>query len=102
MYLGRHYIKKEKWISAINRFKNVLNEFDTTVYTEEAIHRLVEIHYRVGLVEESKKYAALLGYNYLSGEWYKKSYKIFNRNYKTLKIPKEKKGTFKKFNKLFE
>ena len=102
MYLGRHYIKKEKWIPAINRFKNVLQNHENTIYVEEAIHRLVEIHYRVGLVEESKKYAALLGYNYLSGEWYKKSYKIFNRNYKTLKIPKEKKGMFKKFNKLFE
>ena len=102
MYLGRHYIKKKKWIPAINRFKNVLQNHENTIYVEEAIHRLVEIHYRVGLVEESKKYAALLGYNYLSGEWYKKSYKIFNRNYKTLKIPKEKKGMFKKFNKLFE
>ena len=102
MYLGRHYIKKEKWIPAINRFKNVIQNHENTIYVEEAIHRLVEIHYRVGLVEESKKYAALLGYNYLSGEWYKKSYKIFNRNYKTLKIPKEKKGMFKKFNKLFE
>ena len=102
MYLGRHYIKKKKWIPAINRFKNVLQNHENTIYVEEAIHRLVEIHYRVGLVEESKKYAALLGYNYLSGEWYKKSYKIFNRDYKILKIQKEKKGKFKKFNKLFE
>ena len=105
MYLGRHYIKKEKWIPAINRFKNVVNNHEDTVYVEEAIHRLVEIHYRIGLVEESKKYASLLGYNYLSGEWYKKSYKIFNREYKTLKIEKgkkEKKGIFKKFKKLFE
>jgi len=102
MYLGRHYIKKKKWIPAINRFKNVLQNHENTIYVEEAIHRLVEIHYRVGLVEESKKYAALLGYNYLSGEWYKESYKIFNRDYKILKIKKEKKGKFKKFNKLFE
>ena len=105
MYIGRHYIKKKKWIPAINRFKNVLQNHENTIYVEEAIHRLVEIHYRVGLVEESKKYAALLGYNYLSGEWYKKSYKIFNRDYKKFeikKIKKEKKGMFKKFNKLFE
>ena len=73
MYLGRHYIKKEKWIPAINRFKIILNDYDTTIYAEEAIHRLVEIHYKIGLEEESKKYANLLGYNYLSSEWYKKS-----------------------------
>ena len=79
MYLGRHYIKKEKWIPAINRFKNILNDYDTTIYAEEALHRLVEIHYKIGLEEESKKYASLLGYNYLSSEWYKKSYKIFNK-----------------------
>jgi len=105
MYLGRHYIKKEKWISAINRFKNVLNEFDTTVYTEEAIHRLVEIYYRIGLLDESKKYANLLGYNYLSSEWYKKSYKVFNKNYNNYTIKKDqkkKKGIVKKFKKLFE
>ena len=102
MYLGRHYIKKEKWIAAINRFKNILEKYDTTIYTEEAIHRLVEIHYRIGLTSESKKYANLLGYNYLSSEWYKKSYKIFNKEYKMKKIKKEKKGIKEKFKKLFE
>jgi outer membrane protein assembly factor BamD len=104
-YLGRHYIKKKKWIPAINRFKNVITHYDDTIYAEEAIHRLVEIHYRIGLIEESKKYASLLGYNYLSGEWYKKSYKIFNKNYKTKKpekIKKDKKKIFSKFKKLFE
>jgi len=105
MYIGRHYIKKEKWIPAINRFKTVITEYDTSIYTEEAIHRLVELHYRIGLVEESKKYASILGYNYLSSEWYKKSYRVFNRNYK----PKEsksnridKKSIIDKFKKLFE
>ena len=105
MYLGRHYIKKEKWIAAINRFKNILEKYDTTIYTEEAIHRLVEIHYRIGLTSESKKYANLLGYNYLSSEWYKKSYKIFNKEYKNpilVKNNKKKKGIIKKFKKLFE
>ena len=82
MYIGKHYVKKEKWIPAINRFKNVINNYETTIYAQEAIHRLVEIHYRIGLLEESKKYASLLGYNYLSSEWYKKSYKIFNKNIK--------------------
>ena len=101
MYLGRHYIKKEKWIAAINRFKNILNEYETTLYTEEAIHRLVEIHYKIGLKEEAKKYAELLGYNYLSSEWYKKSYRIFNKEYEVKEIKKEKKSIKEKFKKLF-
>ena len=90
MYLGRFYLEKEKWIPAINRFKIILDNYDDTIYVEEAIHRLVEIHYKVGLVEESKKYANLLGYNYQSGEWYEKSYKIFNKNYEKPKIRDEK------------
>ena len=90
VYIGRHYIKKKKWIPALNRFKNVLKEYETTIHVEEAIHRLVEIYYKLGMEEESLKYASLLGYNYNSGEWYKETYKIFNRNYKTT-IPKRKK-----------
>jgi len=86
MYLGRYYIEKEKWIPAINRYKTILENYDDTIYVEEAIHRLVEIHYKVGLIDESKKYANLLGYNYQSGEWYEKSYKIFNKNYEKPKI----------------
>jgi len=101
MYLGRHYIKKEKWVAAINRFKIVLNDYDTTIYTEEAIHRLVEIHYKIGLEGEAKKYASLLGYNYLSSEWYKKTYNILNKEYKTLKVENEKKSLKEKFKKLF-
>ena len=101
MYLGRHYIKKEKWVAAINRFKNILKDYDTTIYAEEAIHRLVEIHYKVGLEEEAKKYAILLGYNYLSSEWYKKTYNIFNREYKVREIKKEKKSLKEKFKNLF-
>jgi len=86
MYLGRYYIEKEKWIPAINRYKIILEQYDDTIYVEEAIHRLVEIHYKVGLIDESKKYANLLGYNYQSGEWYEKSYKIFNKSYEKPKI----------------
>ena len=82
MYIGRHYIKREKWIAAINRFKTVIEDYETTVYVQEAIHRLVEIYYHIGFLEESKKYANLLGYNYGSSEWYKASYKIFNQDYK--------------------
>ena len=79
MYLGRHYIKKGKWIAAIKRFQYILEEYDQTIFVEEAIHRLVEINYKIGLLEESQKYANLLGYNYLSSEWYEKSYKLFNK-----------------------
>ena len=107
MYLGRHYIKKKKWISAINRFQNILKNYETTIYSEEAIHRLVEIHYTIGLEDEAKKYASLLGYNYLSSEWYKKSYKIFNTKYqinKNLRTEnkKDKSRLIKNFKKLFE
>ena len=105
MYIGRHYMKNEKWIAAINRFKNVINNYDTTIYTQEALHRLVEIHYKIGLIDEAKKYANTLGYNYLSSEWYKKTYKVFNTKYKSeAKIAKKKKGNFiiKKFKSLFE
>ena len=86
MYLGRYYIEKEKWIPAINRYKTILENYDDTIYVEEAIHRLVEIHYKIGLIDESKKYANLLGYNYQSGKWYEKSYKIFNKDYEKPKI----------------
>jgi len=105
MYIGRHYMKKKKWIAAINRFKKVVDDYEKTVYIEEAIHRLVEVYYYLGLESESKKYASLLGYNYGSGKWYEASYEIFNRDYKkaSLKVnKKEKKGILKKFKKLFE
>ncbi len=81
MYLARYYVDREKWIPAINRFKTVINDYETTIFVEEALHRLVELHYKLGLVDESKKYASLLGYNYQSSEWYEESYKILNKNY---------------------
>ena len=105
MYLGRHYLKKEKWIAAINRFKNVLENYDKTIFVEEALHRLVEINYKIGLEEESEKYANVLGYNYQSSDWYQKSYKIFNKDYSvqiSKKIKKDKKGVLDKFKKLFD
>ena len=105
IYIGRHYVKKEKWIAAINRFKNVVENYDTTIYVEEALHRLVEIYYRIGLINESAKYAKVLGYNYGSSEWYKQSYAIFDKEYSKINnqtTSKEKKGIIKKFKKLFE
>ena len=101
MYIGIHYMKKKKWIASINRFKNVVNNYEETSFIDEALHRLVELYYRLGLIEESQKYASLLGYNYESSEWYTKTYKIYNKNYKSkLEIKKEKDGMFKKFKKL--
>ncbi len=104
MYLARYYVQREKWIPAINRFKKVVNDYDTTIYVEEALHRLVELHYKVGLIDESEKYAKLLGYNYQSSKWYEESYKILNTNYqKQTKIKKDDKETIlKKFKKLFK
>jgi outer membrane protein assembly factor BamD len=105
MYIGRHYLKNEKWIAAINRFKNVVENFDQTIFIEEALHRLVEVNYMLGLENEAKKYANVLGYNYLSSQWYEKSYKVFNKDYEKeiVNLPnKDKKGVFNKFKKLFE
>ncbi len=92
MYLAKYYSDKEKWIPAINRYKSVLKNYSTTIFVEEALHRLVEIHYRIGLKDESKKYASTLGYNYQSSEWYEKSYKIFNKDYIKESIKKDKKN----------
>ena len=89
MYLARYYTEREKWIPAINRYKKVLENYERTIFIEEALHRLVELHYKIGMIDESKKYASLLGYNYQSSKWYEESYKIFNKNY--YKKPKVKK-----------
>jgi|TARA_Y100000389_G_scaffold4821_1_gene4531 outer membrane protein assembly factor BamD len=82
MYIGRYYFDRKKWIPAINRFRTVIDDYDTTIYAEEALHRLVEVHYVLGLKDEAKKYAKLLGYNYQSSKWYEKSYSVFNKEYK--------------------
>ena len=105
LYIARYYLKKKKWIPAINRLKTIIEVYDETIYVEEAIHRLVEVYYKIGLEEESKKYAKLLGYNYLSSSRYEESYKVFNKNYISPKnkIKKKKKNMIiKKFKSLFE
>ena len=105
MYLARYYVDREKWVPAINRFKTVIDDYETTIYVEEALHRLVELHYKLGLVDESKKYASLLGYNYQSSEWYEESYKILNKNYvKTAKKvdPKKELSILQKFKDLLK
>ena len=108
MYIGRYYFEKKKWIPAINRFRTVIDDYETTIYVEEALHRLVEVYYILGLTSESKKYAKLLGYNYQSSKWYEKSYVVFNEMYEKNKkdnLVKEKKSNrsvLKKFKSLFE
>ena len=103
MYLASHYMKKKKWIASINRYKTVVEQYEKTIYVEEALHRLVELYFTIGLENESQKYASLLGYNYESSKWYEKSYKIFNKKYKSkLELKKEKKSMLKKFKKLFD
>jgi len=106
IYIGRYYFDKKKWIAAINRFRTVTDDYDTTIYVEEALHRLVEIYYIIGLEEESKKYANLLGYNYMSSEWYEKSYSIFDKKYEINKKDSTSNKNFtssilKKFKSLF-
>jgi outer membrane protein assembly factor BamD len=92
MYVAKYYISSQKWIPAINRLKNIVNEYSETVFIEEALHRLVEVYYRVGLIEEAKASAVILGYNYNSSEWYAKTYKILNKSYKLPKKSKIKKN----------
>jgi len=105
MYLARYYIDREKWIPAINRFKTVVKDYETTIFVEEALHRLVELHYTIGLIDESKKYAALLGYNYQSSKWYEESYRILNKDYVKIskrKNKKEEESIIKKFKDLLK
>ena len=94
MYIGRYYFDKKKWIPAINRFRTIVDNYDTTIYAEEALHRLVEVYYTIGLIDESEKYAKLLGYNYQSSKWYENSYSLFDKNYEVRK--KKRFKTYKK------
>ena len=105
LYLANYYLEREKWIPAINRYKTIVNDYDTTIFVEEALYRLVELNYKLGLIDEAKKYTALLGYNYQSSDWYERSYKIINTNYKKPEIKKDlekQKSFLKKFKDLFE
>ena len=108
MYLGRYYFERKKWIPAINRFREIIDKYDTTIYAEEALHRLVEVHYTIGLIEEAEKYAQLLGYNYQSSKWYENSYSLFDKTYEKRKkerfktYKKKRRGLIKKFKTLLE
>ena len=103
MHIARYYLKRKKWVAAINRYKTILSDYQTTVYVEEALHRLVETYYKIGLIDEAEKYASVLGYNYQSSEWYEQTYRIFNKEYVTsLDIKKDKKSILNKFKNIFK
>ena len=91
LFIAKYYISTQKWIPAINRLKKIVKDYDKTVFIEEALHRLVEINYFIGLEKEAKKYATILGYNYNSSEWFKQSYKILNKEYDLFQNKKSKK-----------
>ena len=99
LYVAKHYISVQKWVPAINRLKIIVKDYEKTIFIEEALHRLVEIHYHLGLEDEAKKYAKILGYNYNSGEWFEQSYKVLNKDYqlvKKIKKPINDESFFKK------
>ena len=105
LYLANYYFDREKWIPAMNRYKRIVNEYDTTIYIEEALYRLVELNYKLGLIDEAQKYSAVLGYNYQSSDWYERSYRILNKNYKKTTIKKNQKkqnSILKKFRDLLQ
>ena len=90
LYVAKYYISTQKWVPAINRLKIIVKKYNQTIFIEEALHRLVEVNYHIGLKDEAKKYAKILGYNYNSSKWFEQSYKILNKNYEIQKITKEK------------
>ena len=91
LFVAKHYISLQKWVPAINRLKIIVKKYDKTIFIEEALHRLVEIHYHLGLENEAKSFAKILGYNYNSSEWYEQSYKILNKSY--VMVDRKKKKT---------
>ena len=105
LYLANYYLEREKWIPAMNRYKTIVDDYDTTIFIEEALFRLVELNYKLGIIDEAKKYTVLLGYNYQSSDWYELSYKILNKEYTKSNIKKNEKkqnSLIKKFKELLE
>ena len=105
LYLANYYLEREKWIPAMNRYKKIVNKYDTTIFVEEALYRLVELNYKLGLENESKKYAIMLGYNYQSSDWYERSYNILNKEYKKIEIKNDlnkQKSLLKRLKELFQ
>lgn len=76
MEIGRFYLKRGNYLAASNRFRAVVEDFQTTTHTPEALHRLVESYLSLGLIEEAQTAGAILGYNYRSSEWYEASFAL--------------------------
>ena len=102
LHIAKYYISVQKWVPAINRLKTIVNDYDKTIFIEEALHRLVEIHYHIGLKEEANKYASILGYNYNSSEWFKESYKLLNKDYVKMLKKEKKEDNRKLFMKIID
>ncbi|MGE0767723.1 MAG: outer membrane protein assembly factor BamD [Hyphomicrobiaceae bacterium] len=79
MYIGRYYLRKAQYVAAINRFKTVVAEYQTTQHVEEALHRLVEANVALGIIPEAQSAAAVLGYNFPNSKWYKNSYALLQK-----------------------
>ncbi|MEL6371736.1 MAG: outer membrane protein assembly factor BamD [Pseudomonadota bacterium] len=101
MYVGRFYMTAGKHIAAINRFKYVVDNYQTTNHVPEALHRLVEGYLMIGVPDEARTAANVLGYNYPGSEWYEYSYKLLSRNdlLEQGSLPEPSKRTLKKIAK---
>ena len=102
LYVAKYYISVQKWIPAINRLKIIIETYNQTIFIEEALHRLVEIYYYLGLENKAEKYAKILGYNYNSSDWFKQSYKVLNKDYKLPKVKNVEKKKDNLFRKIIE
>ena len=105
LYIAKYYISVKKWVPAINRLKNITQKYSETIFIEEALHRLVEINYHLGIDAEAEKYAKILGYNYNSSKWFEESYKILNKDYKVVtkkSTIKDKENFFKRIIKMIK
>ena len=94
MSIGRFYQENDKYIAALNRFKIVVNDFSVTKFTPEALHRMVEIYYKLGMKEEAINTAAVIGHNYPESKWYEHSYNLLIEKEKDLKLIDKIKNLF--------
>ena len=76
MEIGRYYLSRKEYLAALKRFRKVVEDYQGTTHTPEALHRMVELYLQLGITDEARNYAAVLGHNYPGSEWYKDSYKL--------------------------
>ncbi len=94
MEIGRYYLRKDQYLAAINRFRLVVDRYQTTTHVPEALHRLAESYAALGIMDEAQRNAAVLGHNYPGSEWYTDSYKLVAGVDVRTNKEKEKKGIF--------